>query len=50
MTSKTLLLICNQFPFGYGETFISKEFNYLHSAFDKVVSKIASDFVDTEFA
>lgn len=37
MTSKTLLLICNQFPFGYGETFISKEFNYLHSAFDKVV-------------
>lgn len=34
---KDLLLICNQFPFGFGETFLANEFPYLHKSFRKIV-------------
>lgn len=31
-----LIIICNQFPFGYGETFLNNEFPYLHARFNKL--------------
>jgi len=34
---KDLLLICNHFPFGHGETFLASEFPYLYENFRKVV-------------
>ena len=37
MINKTLLLICNHFPYGGGETFIEGEFEYLHKAFKKAI-------------
>lgn len=33
---RDLLLICNQFPFFFGETFLEVEFSYLYNTFDKI--------------
>ncbi len=40
---KDLLLICNQFPFGHGETFLANEFPYLHENFRKIVILVRTD-------
>ncbi len=40
---KDLLLICNHFPFGNGETFLANEFPYLHMNFRKIVILVQTD-------
>lgn len=42
-TKKDLLLICNHFPFGHGETFLANEFPYLHDNFRKIVILVRTD-------
>ena len=38
-----ILLICNQFPFGHGETFLANEFPYLYENFRKIVILVRTD-------
>ncbi len=42
-TKKDLLLICNRFPFGHGETFLANEFPHLHENFRKIVILVRTD-------
>ncbi len=35
--ARTLILICNHFPYGYGETFLANEFSYLNTGFDNLI-------------
>ena len=40
---KDLLLICNHFPFGHGETFLANEFPFLYKSFRKIVILVRTD-------
>ncbi|WP_340111703.1 glycosyltransferase [Maribellus mangrovi] len=40
---KDLLLVCNKFPYGFGEAFLEAEFPFLYDAFQKIVILTITD-------